>query len=350
MQLVKTTYIAPAAAKTAEEYLKEALAAELAAARTKTGEGIAGYESEIPEINKAYDALAANAYRELLAGQRASANALAGAGLYNSGYADSYKLAERLAYKNELNENEAARAAAIADIGERIESLKREGEKSESEIGARYARLLAEQADRDRESAIENAYSAAELGDFSGLEALGIDTSAAKRLYDAKLYSALNTAAGASSGKTSASSAGTKASESLGALESELAVGMAKGFVDNYSAKQGIPFSEILPLLERSKDFLTGKYGAAFYEKYLDTVLRSYPGSSRYTGGSLSSVEGIIAFINNKNNMHRFYKDGGYNLENIAALIANASLSDAEKKELYNYYAVPDNVIARAKR
>ena len=142
------------------------------------------------------------AYSNLVTGQQQAANVLAGSGLYNSGYADSQRVQMQNNYGTSINENELARVGALRDIGLARQQTELAGQSDIASINANYNQLYANflyQKQQDeaaaqteqQQTALSNAYNAAEYGDFSQLKALGIDTSSAEKLYKEKVYSSL---------------------------------------------------------------------------------------------------------------------------------------------------------------
>ena len=234
-----------------------------------------------------------------------------------------------------------------------------------------YERAVALNAAEDKrvQQAIENAYAAAEMGDFSLLEALGIDTTSAKAAYDAelellvlKLNQAKNEAAGNSvtsgTGENSVSSSSSKKGNTSsssntktetkkdseysgsGIYEAEFATEMANKLVSNMQA-QNKSYSEVLDYIGSIKNGVIKQYGQEFWDKYVEVISKTYPGGSGYKEPEhLSTMESVMAFIKDSRNSSRFFTDDGYNLNAIRQLINNADLSEAERRELRAYYGI----------
>lgn len=201
------------------------------AANQRLEANIAQIEANRPKINDAYDQLARQNYQGYMQSQEALANQLASQGLYNSGYSDTAKVAQNVGYRSAQSETERARLQALADLETEINIARLNGSANLAELEAEYAILQNEQANYEREfvynaaqqlldrqyqqnrdavadewrnkeyeyqvgrdkvyderykseAATEDAWRRAEYGDFSGLEAIGIDPTVYQASYD----------------------------------------------------------------------------------------------------------------------------------------------------------------------
>lgn len=201
------------------------------AANQRLEANIAMIEANRPKINDAYDQLARQNYQGYMQSQEALANQLASQGLYNSGYSDTAKVAQNVGYRSAQSETERARLRALADLETEINIARLNGSANLAELEAEYAILQNEQANYEREfvynaaqqlldrqyqqnrdavadewrnkeyeyqvgrdkvyderykseAATEDAWRRAEYGDFSGLEAIGIDPTIYQASYD----------------------------------------------------------------------------------------------------------------------------------------------------------------------
>ena len=168
------------------------------AANQRMEANIAQIEANRPKINDAYNQLQQQNYQGYMQSQKALANQLASQGLYNSGYSDTAKVAQNVGYRSAQSETERARLQALADLETEINVARLNGSANLAELEAEYAILQNEQANYEREfaynaaqdlmdrnrqrkqDALSNAYVAAEFGDYSQLEALGVDTTEAR--------------------------------------------------------------------------------------------------------------------------------------------------------------------------
>ena len=420
-----------------EQYSSAIKAAETA----KVNSALAALSSAAEKSDAEYDAAAKQLHAQKVLSERSMANNLSSAGLYNSGYSDSARIALENNYAANLAQNENARReaadryrlegiellndlaaenaktdAAAAQMAlqqmnadrdfafevqkyadgqadaerelalqmqkyndERLETqLNRElAEKkyadTRADIEFERALMLENSKNQKLQQEIENAYSAAEMGDFSLLEALGIDTSAAKAARNAELEllaikldearkAALGTVGSpggggssgtggtaASSGKgnsgysSSSAKDGSKdktTSSDSGTFESELATDLAKRLVENMKAQKK-SYSEVLDYINSIRAAVVKQHGQDFWEKYVSVISENYPGGSGYSEPEhLSSMESVMAFIKDSKNSARFFTDDGYNLNAIRELINNADLSEAERRELRTYYGI----------
>lgn len=243
-----------------------------------------------------------------------------------------------------------------------------------ADIEFERTQMLENAASQKLQQEIKNAYSAAEMGDFSLLEALGIDTSSAKAAYDAELEllvikldearkaasesvpttgnsggSSVTVGSTGTSNKVNSSSSSSSKDESKnktsssdsGTFESELATDLAKRLVENMKA-QNKSYSEVLDYINSIRAAVIKQHGQEFWEKYVSVISENYPGGSGYSEPAhLSSMESVMAFIKDSKNSTRFFTDDGYNLNAIRELINNADLSEAERRELRTYYGIP---------
>lgn len=179
------------------------------AANQRMEANIAQIEANRPKINDAYNQLQQQNYQGYMQSQKALANQLASQGLYNSGYSDTAKVAQNVGYRSAQSETERARLQALADLETEINVARLNGSANLAELEAEYAILQNEQANYEREFAYnaaqdlmdreyrrdrdavedqryedqvarDEAWKRAEIGDFSGLEAMGIDTTEAR--------------------------------------------------------------------------------------------------------------------------------------------------------------------------
>ena len=422
----------------------------------RTNSALASLLSAAEASEGEYDAAAKQLYSRKVLSERAMANNLTSAGLYNSGYSDSARIALENSYASDLAESERARKAAAEKY--RLAGIDLLGELSASnaETDALAAQMALEQMNRDRDHQLEirkyddsradkerdyalelqkyadsradvdrdyalelqkyndarldaawnreqaekayadtradieyertqmlaqaqnekmqqdikNAYAAAEMGDFSLLEKLGIDTSSAKAAYNAelelivlKLAEAKKAAesssgsvtvngntgsssvknSGQSTGKTESgkTASGTKTeTEKDDAFEIEFATDMANKLVANMKA-QDKSYSEVLDYIGSIRNGIIKQFGNTVWDKYVEVISKSYPGGSGYSEPQhLSSMESVMAFIKDSRNASRFFTDNGYNLNAIRELINNADLSESERRELRAYYGI----------
>lgn len=187
---VKTTYTVSPQAQSATDYLREAMQSQLAANETRRAANELAYRNQVPTVERQFDDVAQSAYASLLSNERAAANQLASSGLYNSGYADSYRIAQQNAYGAHLNAAQLSRDDALRNIENQILTGNQQYGATANEIQSAYQQLIAEQEWRNEQAraqaeqqALANAYTAADAGDFRQLQALGVDTRAMEAAY-----------------------------------------------------------------------------------------------------------------------------------------------------------------------
>lgn len=394
------------------ELISQYSAARNASDAARAGIRLAEISAAEAAADKDYDSVAGRLYVQKELSEKAMANRLASAGLYNSGYSDTARLALENEYASGLAANEAERnrsadsyrleklnvlselAAArgetdaiAAQLGLEQYNADREFRQKEREYAdsredviwerksaeQKYAdaradaewereQLLSQAKTKSEQQALENAYAAAEIGDFSKLDALGIDTSGAKEKYRAELELTLakleEELAGTSSSKNAKAGAGAAASgeksngsaskensgetdkSAFGTYERELAIDTANRLVKNMSSRNKT-YSEVLQYVSGIRNGIVKQYGEEFWDTYMETISNSYPGSSGYTEPErLSSIASVMAFIGDSKNAARFFTDSGYNEKEIRALINGADISEAERNELRAYYGL----------
>lgn len=187
---VKTTYTVSPQAQSAADYLREAMQTQLAANEQRRAANELAYRNQAPTVERQFDDVAQSAYASLLSNERAAANQLASSGLYNSGYADSYRIAQQNAYGASLNAAQLSRDDALRNIENQILAGNQQYGASANEIQSAYQQLIADQTWRDEQArvaaeqqALANAYTAADAGDFRQLQALGVDTRGMETAY-----------------------------------------------------------------------------------------------------------------------------------------------------------------------
>ena len=393
------------------ELISQYSAAKKAADAARAAGRIAEISAASAAADKDYDSAASRLYVQKELSEKAMANRLASSGLYNSGYSDTARLAIQNEYASDLAANEAARNrsadsyrleklnvlselsaaggetdAIAAQLGLEQYNADREFRQKEREYldsredviwerkaaEQKYAdarsdaewekeQLLSQAKTKSEQQALENAYAAAEIGDFTKLDALGIDTSGAREKFRAELEltlakleeelartSSSKTApagAGAASGAKSERNASTENSgeadkPSFGAYERELAIDTANRLVKNMSSRNKT-YSEVLQYVSSIRNGIVKQHGEEFWDTYMETISNSYPGSSGYTEPErLSSIASVMAFIGDSKNAARFFTDSGYNEKEIRELINGADISEAERNELRAYYGL----------
>lgn len=183
-------------------------------------------DNQRDDVNEAYDSTANQAYVQSMINQRNLPQLLRSQGL-SGGAAESSQLAQQLNYENNINSNETDRAKALRDIDQSYLEAQVESNNNLAQIQASlqqdmlsslqsamsaenafnqwvaeynmarteadrdYALQQAQLAKAEKEDAearaLQMALTASEFGDYSQLEALGIDTSGAQALYNADL-------------------------------------------------------------------------------------------------------------------------------------------------------------------
>lgn len=307
----------------------------------------AGYQNNVTDINAAYDNIARQAYANYQSGQKGLANQLASSGLYNTGYADTLRVEQANQYAANLNASEIERAKSLRDLATQQESNRLQAEAQKLDVQAQYGQLMAEQANTDRNFAfaekeyadsrsdvewereqylkeaqnaaqqqlIENAYAAAELGDFSQLEALGIDTTAAKaafaqsqraalldeayaaaelgdfsylkalgintadmeKLWQAQLTQQLYGGSGGGGGNPPSSNDELGDPKDYGISNSKYAAALSQAERDvNKYLNAGKDWSDVLAYAERNKNALVTEYGEGWYNAYYDAISTLY--------------------------------------------------------------------------
>jgi hypothetical protein len=390
MAYVKTTYIDPKSmwVYDGQSYVAVAAAAAAAAEDERLAQAIAQLEAQRPEIERRYDELAREAYSAFVSGGEALANSLASAGLYNSGYSDSIKAGRLAAYREDQSRAQRERLGALTEIDRQISAQKSENRAKLSEIEEYYAKLGLSQYNSDREyeyrlardavadaryaseqsrlsekdaweDELSKAKLAASYGDYSGLKALGIDTSAyeaaeaekreresmaarwsiamkALEAGDTSYLKALGADTSAMDRKLSDALAAEAYSQSpeLDPIAYEQAVSMAQGYVKS-QLENGKTLQETLDALSTIRHYVVKNYGEAFWEVYLNAVLENYPGSTKYKEKKDSSK----AAFSVKDYYQMFsYALGSGQLDQseLEGLIAQTGLTEQEKKELIN--------------
>lgn len=183
-------------------------------------------DSRRDDANKAYDETARQAWVQSMINQNNLPQMLKAQGL-SGGASESSQLAQQLNYENIINNNETDRANALRDIDQSFFEAQTEANNNllqiqaglqQDMLGSLQSAMNAEnafnqwvaeynmartEADRDyalkqaqlakaeqeeaEARALQMALTASEFGDFSQLQALGIDTAGAQKLYNADL-------------------------------------------------------------------------------------------------------------------------------------------------------------------
>jgi len=389
MAYVTTTYIDPENGQVydGQSYISAAAAAAMAAQNEYSAQALSELMALTPETNQRYDDLAREAYSAFLSDKEGLANSLSSAGLYNSGYSDTIKSGQLTAYRENQDQNERARVSELADIEAQIVAEKSENNARLAEIDEYYAKLGLNQYNTDREydyklarDAISDARYAAEqaasydenvqsaalaeaklaalYGDYSGLNALGIDTSsyeaaAAAESETESLAAKWNIALKAlEAGDTSYLAAlGVDTSEydqkiednitesayadsgELDEISYEKAVTMAAGYVETQLAN-GKTFEETLDALSVIKSDAVRIFGEAFWNVYLNAVIENYPGSTKYAELVEGSPEAAFTVDDYYTMLSYALGSGQLSSEELEDVIDETALTSQEKKEL----------------
>lgn len=316
------TAATPAAPLSGTDYINAGREAAMSAARQRTDATLAAYEAQKPVIAEQYADVAKQAYQGYRTGGEALANQLASQGLYNSGYADTSRVRYNTSYREAQNTNQLAKAAAMRDLENQILVARATGAANLSDLEAQYNSLLASQANTDRayayqqgrdkisdqqyaaaqayqreqdalaaqqyneafayqqgrdavsdqqyqqnftyqqqRAALDAAYRAAEMGDFTKLEALGIDPAPYKAYYNSQL------------------AAGTKANEAAASAETLDSVTLAQAQNDAYNfvraqaSQPGATYTDIVNQLDRNRDYGIKTWGEARWNAYAEAVI-----------------------------------------------------------------------------
>lgn len=316
------TAATPAAPLSGTDYINAGREAAMSAARQRTDATLAAYEAQKPVIAEQYADVAKQAYQGYRTGGEALANQLASQGLYNSGYADTNRVRYNTSYREAQNTNQLAKAAAMRDLENQILVARATGAANLSDLEAQYNSLLASQANTDRayayqqgrdkisdqqyaaaqayqreqdalaaqqyneafayqqgrdavsdqqyqqnftyqqqRAALDAAYRAAEMGDFTKLEALGIDPAPYKAYYNSQL------------------AAGTKANEAAASAETLDSVTLAQAQNDAYNfvraqaSQPGATYTDIVNQLDRNRDYGIKTWGEARWNAYAEAVI-----------------------------------------------------------------------------
>lgn len=316
------TAATPAAPLSGTDYINAGREAAMSAARQRTDATLAAYEAQKPVIAEQYADVAKQAYQGYRTGGEALANQLASQGLYNSGYADTNRVRYNTSYREAQNTNQLAKAAAMRDLENQILVARATGAANLSDLEAQYNSLLASQANTDRayayqqgrdkisdqqyaaaqayqreqdalaaqqyneafayqqgrdavsdqqyqqnftyqqeQAALDAAYRAAEMGDFTKLEALGIDPAPYKAYYNSQL------------------AAGTKANEAAASAETLDSVTLAQAQNDAYNfvraqaSQPGATYTDIVNQLDRNRDYGIKTWGEARWNAYAEAVI-----------------------------------------------------------------------------
>lgn len=312
----------PAAPLSGTDYINAGREAAMSAARQRTDATLAAYEAQKPVIAEQYADVAKQAYQGYRTGGEALANQLASQGLYNSGYADTSRVRYNTSYREAQNTNQLAKAAAMRDLENQILVARATGAANLSDLEAQYNSLLASQANTDRayayqqgrdkisdqqyaaaqayqrerdalaaqqyneafayqqsrdavsdqqyqqnftyqqqRAALDAAYRAAEMGDFTKLEALGIDPAPYKAYYNSQL------------------AAGTRANEAAASAEMLDSVTLAQAQNDAYNfvraqaSQPGATYTDIVNQLDRNRDYGIKTWGEARWNAYAEAAL-----------------------------------------------------------------------------
>lgn len=348
----------------AQQQLQAAQQNALAGVDKSLAAGQVGYNNAVQDANAAYDNIARQAYANYQSGQKGLANQLASAGLYNTGYADTLRVQQANQYAANLNASEVERAKALRDLAAEQEANRLNAEAQKLDIQAQYGQLMANQANTDRDYSfalkqygdsradvewereqylkeaqnaaqqqlISNAYNAAEIGDFSQLEALGIDTTAAKaafaqsqraalldeayaaaemgdfsylkalgvdttgmeKMWQAELTRALYASYGGGGGSSSVGSGSGKVGDpkDYGISNSEYADAVARAERrTNELLNEGKSWAEVLAHAENIKTNMIKSFGEGYYKAYYDTVSSLYFNREADSGNNKLTVD-----------------------------------------------------------
>lgn len=345
--MATTTYSIIPDEMTPEEYYQKARQEQIAASEANTQANLATLSGQTETANQTYDKIAKEAYANLLNSERQSANTLAGAGLYNSGYADTNKIMLQNQYGTTIADNAQNRANALRDIETRRQQYILQGQSDIAQINANFDNAYAQflyQKQQDElaaktaaeQRALSNAYNAAEYGDFTKLQALGIDTTAAKKLWDAKVYSQLASAYGSGSGSGKANN-----TSNADPIQVEKGKQEAAAVIRIYS-KQGYSANDILNMLNRQQSTYTNLYGSDFWDSYKSYLLSNYPGMSGYTAAEdttgLNSLQSVSQFISDNVNQYYDATTKAPNTKALGLLLLNSTMPDSDLDRAFVIY------------
>lgn len=256
MALVETEYIDPtklqgAQATNAYAYLAQANQAATAAQQARTQSAVEGLQGQVPTIHEDYDALARQSYQGLMGQQRGAANQLASQGLYNSGYADTYKTMQQTAYGSQVNAQELERQRQLRALEQQIAEARMSGDAALGDLQSQNAYQMAQQMNADRAFQLQNdqfAYQKQQAAAARQLQQLQQEKGQPKN---------------------------------LDRMQAEQGILLARQYIQGAATDKNA-VNKALDLLNNTsmQEWISQKYGADAYEAYKETLLAELPGMS----------------------------------------------------------------------
>jgi hypothetical protein len=315
-----------------EDYLKQAQQEAIAAQQAATAANLVGLDTQRQQTNQTYDKNAQQLYQNLLSNQRGLANQNQAGGLFNSGYSETSNVNLMNNYGTNLNASELQRQQQLQRIADTQQKYQLQGQADLANINASYASQIGtlkqqqeQQAEALKQQAIANAYTAAEYGDYSQLDALGIDSSYIRAYNNSKLQQAQASAA-------SAAKSATK-TRTLDPVKAEQGYQEAVAFIDIYANKSGWSAAQMLQKLNSIKALYINLYGQDFWDSFYDTIIANYPGMSGYSAPSAASPALTVSqFVSNTRGL---LEAGKFSSEDeLAEYISDTGYSADQKAEI----------------
>ena len=387
-------------------YLQKAQAAAQDAARQRMEANIQQIEYNRPLYNQQYDALARQNYQEYVDSKEQLANELASQGLYNSGYSDSAKVAQTTAYRERQNQNEQERLRRLAELDQQIAQARLTGAADLNDLEAEYARLLQEQANKDRNFAYQKERDAIadsrydqkwqyqldrdkvdddrynqkwqyqldrdKVGDdrYDQKWNYSVEQDAkdwawkerqfaykkeqdaiANALSQAKLY---GTGGKAGSGLPGASAQYAEQLAETDPLTYEEIIGFANQVIQN-AEKQGYSTAQVLGILRDNEKLVTGLYGEDGYALYRDSVIANLPGTSQYQAPATKYQYDYNDLYNTvkdrlftKNSYGEYTRDDAQKasvIGFISTLASSGAVSEADAEAVLKAYGLYDDFV-----
>ncbi len=360
------------------EELERAKAAAIQAADQNAQAEILELESGRNRLETQYGQQAREAYISNRQDQEAMANSLTSAGLYRSGYSDSARVASQSAYREQQHQLRQDRNTALQDLEAQLVTARLRNSADRSELEAQYDKLLAQQAENDRDffyqqnrdavedarytaqtereaeeeayrraqeaaereyqlqrdkiadqryateqerkaqqDALERAYDAAEIGDFSLLREMGIDTAAQEALFASKQMNDT----GAKSIQRVADTYGLDTAVARLVVESGVALAET-------CAGEGKTLSQLMEALRTREAELLERYGENGLELLWDVAIETFSAQEPESAKTVLTAKGYLDYLDKR------LMDGELRSSEANRILDAAPISETEKDEI----------------
>lgn len=329
--------------QTAEDYLKKAQEEAIAERRAQEQAQALTLDTQAQRTQDDAAQHAAMLYQNLLTQQRGAVNPLQSRGLYGSGYAETTLAGMQNQYSGDLAQSDLARQQTLQDI-----ELARQqyGLQAQADIAGinqgyaqQYASLLQQREAQQRQAeqlVLDNAYRAAQHGDFSQLKALGVDTTSAERQYAMQLQ--------AQAAQLQAARQTAAPKPQIDVFQAERGMQAGRNAADVFQ-KRGYNAADVLEQLELQRERYIKNYGQDYWDAYSGYIMSNYPGMSGYTPQEKQQEKQTEFFLKAKDvfdmlKTEILESDRITTLDDIKSYLRHFAISAEEKAQIANAVAV----------